>query len=68
MAKTSRVITLRIDNDTLARLELAASENAPLTLNRRGQARYPDYNRSAMIRHAICTGLDFLTHQPPLEL
>lgn len=68
MADDSRLVSVRIDRRTLDELEIAASDYGPMSVDRRNQAFYPHYNRSEMIRHAIRTGLDVLTHAPPLQL
>ena len=68
MPESSPIVSVRLDRDTLHRLELAAAEYNRLAIKTNGTAYYPPYNRSMMIRHAIRTGLDVLNHEPVLEL
>jgi len=68
MQETSRIVSVRLDAETLQRLELAAAEYDRLALSRTGKPYYPPYNRSLMIRHALSAGLDVLAHEPPLKL
>ncbi len=68
MPKRFRLISVRLDQDTLYRLEILAGQYPRSRPDRRGPAYNDGPTRSEMIRHAITTGLDVLTHQPPLKL
>lgn len=68
MPNTLTLISVRLDPPTLRLLDQLAQEAADRRRHpaRRSTATGP--NRSATLRHALRTGLDLLTHQPPLKL
>ncbi len=68
MSHRHKIISIRLDPETLKRLKRAAQLKPPLATFHPGRAYHSPYNRSQMIRHAINTGLDVLTQEPPLQL